>query len=356
MLCDYINLGTGTSCSGPLASPDSYPWQYIEAAYIYPRYGSSLPTSSSRFEYCEEYCNNNDNCLGFLTDPGNPDYTGELTMVRCWITELEPTYVYYDGFSKVESCQKKIVESCRAAPTPNPTAPPRTPAPTDTIQDCQSCLNEDCTWCEAMSSIYNSECECRSPSRCTFGETEKMTSCGNANTSSIKNFFANAPTFVWPIFSICLFVIMLSIMCSCRRQMLAKNANAEAASTTTTTNAHSTTSPDNAHDDTNAPSSQTTNPHEQQNTNPFLNFGFSSIFDNAFATGNNGGGNHTTCTSTDYGGSGFTSSSNDYGGGGFTSSSTDYEWQWHSLLQAMIVAVAALLLPISKVRTFTSYF
>jgi hypothetical protein len=37
---------------------------------------------------------------------------------------------------KVESCQKKIVESRRAAPTLNPTVPPPTPAPTDSIQDC----------------------------------------------------------------------------------------------------------------------------------------------------------------------------------------------------------------------------
>jgi hypothetical protein len=35
------------------------------------------------------------------------------------------------------------------------------------------------------------------------------------------------------------------------------------------------------------------NPLEQQNTNPFLNFGFSSIYGNAFAMGNNGSGNHT---------------------------------------------------------------
>jgi hypothetical protein len=117
---------------------------------------STLPTSSSRFEFCKEYCNNNDECLGFLTDPGNPDYTGELMMVQCYITK-ELTYMYNNGLNKVESCQKKIVESCRAAPTLNPTAPPPTPAPTDTIQDCRSCLDVDFTWCEARLSIYNSE-------------------------------------------------------------------------------------------------------------------------------------------------------------------------------------------------------
>jgi hypothetical protein len=76
--------------------------------------------------------------------------------------------------------------------------------------------------------------------------------------------------------------------------MLENNGNAAegGAANTDTRNVNSVTA-ENARGDANAPSSQMANPLKQQNTNPFLNFGFSSIFCNAFATGNNGGGNHT---------------------------------------------------------------
>mmetsp|Transcript_17728 Transcript_17728/g.38526 ORF Transcript_17728/g.38526 Transcript_17728/m.38526 type:complete len:349 (+) Transcript_17728:216-1262(+) len=285
MLCDYVNLGTGTRCDGPTIS--SNPWAYDDAETIYPQYTSNtnLGTSASRFEYCEEYCSNDIDCLGFLTDPGNPNYTGELDQVRCWISRQEPTGVFNDGLNGVESCQKKLVDSCRSAPTQSPTKPPPTSAPTEMHRD----------------------------------DPGGRSSGGNS-------FFDNRPVWFWPIlaFAMLTFMASMQMVCYCRRQWLKPKAGA--ASSAATTNGHSTTTT-NAGDPnvtffTSSQANSNTNTNTEQHGE-----GLSSIFANVMSglSTSSAAANGSTAwgfTSSSTGGGGGISSSTN--GGVYNSSGTDY--------------------------------
>mmetsp|Transcript_9556 Transcript_9556/g.15598 ORF Transcript_9556/g.15598 Transcript_9556/m.15598 type:complete len:281 (+) Transcript_9556:61-903(+) len=131
--CEYESLGIGTRCAGP-SDASNYDRQEI----IYAD-NSNLGFGRSNEEYCEEYCNNNQGCLGYLADShyqtlGVSGFDGtELTFgigIRCWVGIQRPTGVYNDNLNSLSTCMRKIDGSCSLLPTPSPTKVPTTDGPT----------------------------------------------------------------------------------------------------------------------------------------------------------------------------------------------------------------------------------
>jgi hypothetical protein len=93
LICDYETLGDNSLCS----RDDS----------VQPRFDSSL--------FCDELCNGNLDCLGYLTDPIN-----DMTEEQCWIILKEaPMLSTSKGLGGVSGlCHVKVLDSCRESAPP----------------------------------------------------------------------------------------------------------------------------------------------------------------------------------------------------------------------------------------------
>jgi len=332
LTCDYYWLAVGNLCWGESEDP----WANSLIVDISPG-----DPNITRFEHCQDYCNNHPACLGFVAVPFDSDST--QFSIRCRISLETPIRVYIDsGIIGENKCWRKITDTCVASPTSEASSIPTIPAPSPALpqsttpesslpppplDSCNRCVDEGCTWCETDDFFDNgpSLCVCEGLTDGFFGGCSDFRFGSDPKTSCRNNPFKNVPVFVWPMVA---FALIVTCTCCCMVLAAAKKNRSGKGGIST------------GNFDTN-----TTDRHHNLFSNPHSSLRFAttgvefsndpSVFDQMMsgldtskaAAAAAGGGATFTSNTSDFavgGGGPSYSSSNDYGGTSFGGGGCDF--------------------------------